>query len=42
MEHEKSLLNGMCLTWTDNVRHLGNYMCSDNAHVYKATTYNYI
>ena len=30
MEYEKALLNGVYLSWTDNVRHLGNYMCSNN------------
>ena len=27
---KKALLSGMYLSWTDNVRHLGNYMCSNN------------
>ena len=30
MKYEKALLNGVYLSWTDNVRHLGNYMCSNN------------
>ena len=30
MEYEKALLNGVYLSWTDNVRHLGNYMCRNN------------
>ena len=30
MGYEKALLNGVYLSWTDNVRHLGNYMCSNN------------
>ena len=30
MKYETALLNGVYLSWTDNVRHLGNYMCSNN------------
>ena len=30
MRYEKDLLNGMYLTWKDNVRHLCNYMCCNN------------
>ena len=30
LEYEKALLNGVYLSWTDNVRHLGNCMCSNN------------
>ena len=30
LEYKFYLLNGMHLTWTDNVRHLSNYMCSNN------------
>ena len=30
MEYEKALLNGIYLTLRDNVRHLGNYTCSNN------------
>ena len=30
MEYEKALLSGVYLSWADNVRHLGNYMCSNN------------
>ena len=29
MAYEKSLLHGVYLSWTDNMRHLGNYMCSN-------------
>ena len=30
MEYEKGLINGMYLTWTDTVRYLCNYMCSND------------
>ena len=30
MEYEKALLHGVYLSLTDNVRHLGNCMCSNN------------
>ena len=44
MEYEKALLNEMYLSWTDNVRHLGSYMSSNDDDLFDCThikcTYN--